>query len=89
MTDEFGFQPNGDEDDPTSRLLGGAWVGGMPFHVTAIAVKDDEFSLQEAVTQEDDEVLALLAVAFQPDGGWQTARINERDYVLFFEPHSR
>lgn len=85
---DFGFQSCGDEDDSTSRLIGSAWIGDLPFHVTAIAVVDDD-GFQRAAAEGDDELLDFFTAAFQPDGGWMTTEINGRDYVLFLEPHSR
>lgn len=82
------FDPVGDDEDPTSRLIGSIWIGDLPFHVTAIAVVDDD-GFQRAAAEGDDELLDFFTAAFQPDGGWMATEIDGRDYVLFLEPHSR
>jgi hypothetical protein len=84
------------EVQPWHRQLGTVRIGGVPFHVDAIAVKGSpvESGVHEAVAYELQASLNLAALAHGTENGFQTLKLpasdgREHDYVLFLYPHDR
>lgn len=80
----------GEADEPggtTARLLGQINIGGTPFHVEALQIRDDD-ELDEAL-QLDDRLEALYAAVDHDGGRYQTTEIDGRPYVLWIVPFQR
>ena len=88
----IGFDPCSCGADHTrARLLATIEINGTPFHVEGVAVVRDvaRGSIQSAFCCDWEELIERHTLAFMPDGGWQTVRLFEHEYVLLIEPHSR
>jgi len=82
--------------EPRHRMLGSLSIGGVPFHVEAIAVQHltNEVLPQEAIAFGLFRYLALVSEAFATNQGFQTLRLKgsdgqDREYALFIYPHER
>jgi len=80
------WAPTGDESDPTSRLLISVYVNGVPHHLEAYAVKDDEEGYQTAVDSAYDSNLHGMFQVSEAEGRWETLEISGREYVLAMTP---
>jgi hypothetical protein len=73
-----------DVDGDGSRLLATLIVNNVPLHLEAVAVRRDGELFGWLSSPELDAAYADGGV----DGGWQTAWIDEREYVLHAVPHA-
>ena len=83
------WQPVGDPDGPGgehAQLLATITINGVPLHLNAHQVADDEMCLQRGVQQ--DEMLDRLADLAEPAGPWMTCDIGGWSYILFATPYS-
>lgn len=97
------FEPCGEQDDRTARLLAKIEIAGVPHHMEAIAVvwrnesgevidpnKEEEFPsewLQTAADGAWQEMLDEYYNAAGGDGNWYTTMIDGREYVLCITPY--
>ena len=73
-----------DVDGDGSRLLATVVVNDVPLHLEAVAVRNDGELFGWVGSAELDAAYVAAGV----DGGWETARIHQRDYVLHAAPHA-
>jgi hypothetical protein len=73
-----------DVDGDGSRLLATLIVNNVPLHLEAVVVRRDGELFGWLSSPELDAAYADSGV----DGGWQTVRIGERDYVLHAVPYA-
>lgn len=81
--------PNAGLDDPRSGLVGpDVVINGVSMHVEAWEVTDenDADGVQQVAPVWEDEY-AELHSAVHADGGFQTLRIGDRNYVVVISPH--
>jgi hypothetical protein len=77
------LRPCGPPEDEQARLIGTVEILGVPFHVQAEGVHDDEECCQvsDALETYVDEIQTLV------DGAGMTVKINGRDYLLVIYPY--
>lgn len=83
-----------DGDDPGSPDLAGRirprnttiYINGCPIHLEAIEVHRVD-SIQEVVNETWTDEFDALCTVYPPDGGFQTATINGREYVVYATSH--
>lgn len=79
-------------DDPRSRLLaevGSLTVHGLHLHLEAIEVRTRaDTGEDEAVNPSLREQLDALYSAHEPDGQFQRAEIDGREYVVYAYPYA-
>ena len=71
-----------------SVLMATVLIGGVSHHLKAIQVTV-QHGLQRAVAADAQEELSTLHAACAAQGPFETVRIESRDYVMTFTPHSR
>lgn len=85
--EQIQFEASGPDDDKTSRLLATLYIGSLPCHLEAIAVKENKKYGQVAANGAFENNLNGMFQAAEPDGAFDTIEMNGRDYVLLLTPH--
>jgi len=80
------FEQTGSSEDPGSRLLATVNISGAYHHLEAIAVDTNGNGEQCAADLSFETMLGALHEAFGPDGTFQTAHIDGREYAIFMSP---
>lgn len=81
------WQPNGPEDDPTSRLLSSLVIYGTYHHLEAYAVTEDENGIQVAAHPIFQSNLDGMYEVGEPDKAFECVTIGLRQYVLAMTPY--
>lgn len=81
------WEPNTALGDGRARLLTKLTINGVPLHLEAWALEDeeDEDGVRHALVDDDD--LDRLVEAVGADGPFRTLEIGGRDYVLVATPY--
>lgn len=85
--DPGAWEPNDGMEDTTAHLHGPTFVlNGLPMHMEAWAVTEDENGIQSATWEWADDY-DQLAEAVHADRAFSTIKIGDRDYIVIMRPH--